>query len=118
MTDINHTRKNRRPVNQRHEPHEYHHGQAPAPGKKRSSPGIGKTDYLDKSGRGWTAIAPLSGERISASIPNDFVNGHQGMAKAVKGAKKFVRTRVRFHENAETKSLALEASDPAMETAD
>lgn len=28
------------------------------------------------------------------------------MARAVKGAKKFVRTRVRFHENAATKRLA------------
>lgn len=31
------------------------------------------------------------------------------MARSVKGAKKFVRTRVRFHENAETKRLAEQA---------
>jgi hypothetical protein len=46
-------------------------------------------------------------QQIGESIGNDFTNGHRGMAKAVKGAKKFVRTRIRFHENATTKKLAM-----------
>lgn len=32
----------------------------------------------------------------STNIGNDFTNGHRGMAHAVRGAKKYVRTRVRF----------------------
>ena len=111
MTDINHRRNNRKPVNQRHAPHEYNNGQAPADGKERSHRATGKTDYLDKSMHAWGAEAPLSGERFSASVANDFTDGHRGMARAVKGAKKFVRTRVRLHENAETQRLAREA-DP------
>lgn len=106
MTDINHTRKNRKPVNERLRPEEYSNGYAPEPGKHEGARATGKTDYLDKSMHGWAATAPLSGERFSAGIANDFTNGHRGMARAVKGAKKFVRTRVRFHENAETRKLA------------
>lgn len=36
-------------------------------------------------------------------------NGNRGMAKQVRGAKKFVNSRFRFHENAATKKLADEA---------
>lgn len=40
----------------------------------------------------------VNGKRIIAnSIGNDFTDGHRGMARAVKGAKKFVRSRTRFH---------------------
>ena len=39
------------------------------------------------------------GEHVSSkSIGNDFTDGHRGMARAVKGAKKFVRSRVRAKE--------------------
>ena len=31
----------------------------------------------------------------------DHSNGHRGKARAIRGEKKFVRTRRRFHENAE-----------------
>jgi hypothetical protein len=111
MTDVNHTRKNRKPVNQRHKANEYNNGYAPAQGKQVPAAAVGKTDYLDKSMHAWAAEAPLKGERFSASVPNDFTNGRRGMAKAVKGAKKFVRTRVRFHENAETRRLAKRTPD-------
>jgi hypothetical protein len=57
------------------------------------------------------ATAPLSDRRIGASIGNDFTDGNRGMAKAKHGAKKFVRTRTRFHENAATKRLARELSE-------
>lgn len=66
------------------------------------------TSHTDKSMQGWSDRGALSGVGVSASIPNDFTNGHRGMARAAAGAKKFVRTRIRFHENAETKRLAAE----------
>ena len=109
MTDINHRRRNRKPVNQRHLPHEYHNGWAPIDGKQRSASLIGRTDYLDKSSRCWGAAALISGKRFLAGITDDFTDGHRGMARAVRGAKRYVRTRVRFHDNAATRALALEA---------
>lgn len=40
-----------------------------------------------------------SGKVISSfGIGNDFTNGRRGMARAVRGAKKYVNTRCRFHE--------------------
>lgn len=106
MTDINHRRRNRKPVNQRHRPEVYHNGHAPRDGKRDPVGGLGRTDYLDKSMLAWVGIAPLSAKRFAAGTPNDFSEGHRGMARAVRGAKKFVRTRVRFHENAQTRRLA------------
>lgn len=66
---------------------------------------VGKTHYLDKSLHGWSRKSEFADVSINASIGNDFSNGHRGMAHAVKGAKKFVRTRIRFHENAATRKL-------------
>jgi hypothetical protein len=40
----------------------------------------------------------FSGRAFGASIGNDFTDGHRGMARAVRGAKKFVNSRRRFHE--------------------
>lgn len=108
MTDVNHRRRNRKPVNQRLAPNEYNNGYAPPEGKAEPMGRIGKTDYLDKSMQSWSTEAPLSARRPSAHVPNDFTDGHRGMARAVKGAKKFVRSRVRFHENAATRRLAAE----------
>lgn len=108
MTDINHRRKNRKPVNQRYHPDAYHNGYAPRHGKELPQRAVGKTDFLDKSMHAWRRIAPVSGQYFSAGIRNDFTNGHRGMAHYVKGAKKFVRTRVRFHDNAATRRLAAE----------
>ena len=108
MTDINHRRKNRKPVNQRYEPETYHNGYAPWSGERGGSQRVGNTDYLDKSMHGWGNQSLLADKRIGASIGNDFSNGHRGMTKAVKGAKKFVRSRIRFHENAATQKLANE----------
>jgi len=67
---------------------------------------------IDKSLHGTAQEGAISGKRIgSKGIGNDFTNGHRGMAKAVRGAKKFVRTRIRFHENAATRKLANESAD-------
>lgn len=122
MTDINHRRTNRPPVDRRHPTSHYHNGYARQDGtdsyadgepieREQSSARVGSTGYLDKSMHGWGGKAPVSGKRFGASIPNDFANGHRGMARAVAGAKNFVRTRTRFHDNAATKRLAEEIDD-------
>lgn len=67
------------------------------------------TSHRDKSMESWGDRGALSGVSVDASIPNDFTNGHRGMARAAAGAKKFVRTRIRFHENAATRRLAADA---------
>lgn len=64
--------------------------------------------HKDQAMFGTSVIAPLSGKSFDASISNDFTKGNRGMAKAKRGAKKFVRTRVRRAENAATKKLARE----------
>jgi hypothetical protein len=48
----------------------------------------------------------LADKSIGARWGGDNTDGHQGHAKAKRGAKKFVRTRIRFHENQATKRLA------------
>lgn len=65
--------------------------------------------FPDKSMQGWAASGPLSGVRIGAGIGNDFCRGNRGMARAVRGAKKFVRSRLRHHENAAARRLARQA---------
>jgi hypothetical protein len=63
------------------------------------------SEHLDKSMHSWGAMAPLSDRKFGAGIGNDFCNGNRGMAKAVRGAKKYVRSRVRFHENQATRKM-------------
>lgn len=126
MTAINHRRKNKLPVNQRQDSSEYHNGYAYVENKlwpklmeeKRKelddegkqdvtllgygasgAPRVGRTDYLDKSMHGWARKSDFANKTVSANIGNDFSNGHRGMAKAVRGAKKFVRSRIRAAEN-------------------
>lgn len=68
--------------------------------------------YIDHSLHGWGDHGKLSNKIIgSKTIGNDFVNGHRGEAKSVRGAKKFVRSRIRFHENAATRKLTREIND-------
>ena len=116
MTDINHRRKNRKPVNQRHlsskegDGHHYRNGH-PMQGNKENKDGdtsrhcVGSTDFLFKGLSGVSATSKLADKSISAHIGSDFSNGHRGQAKAVAGAKKYARSRIRFHENAATKKL-------------
>lgn len=112
MTDVNHRRKNKPPVDRRHDTDTYSNGYARQKGKN-SQQRVGQTGFLDKSLHGWSNTSLLSDRIIGAGIGNDFSNGHRGMAKAVAGAKKYVRTRTRFHENAETRKLMV--ADPASE---
>lgn len=110
MTIINHRRKNKQPVNKRATTGEtsyFHNGYGrPGRAKNESWQRTGRTDYLDKSLHGWGRVSTLADKSVGACIGNDFALGHRGMARAVKGAKKFVRTRIRFHENATTKKMA------------
>ncbi len=121
MTAVNHRRKNKKPVNQRHKRGEYNNGYAHPFNKQPeerikqvkleyknrgcetvnvcTTQRVGKTDYLDKSMHGWGRKSDYANVIVGAGIGNDFTNGHRGMAKAVRGAKKFVRTRIRFQEN-------------------
>lgn len=62
-------------------------------------------NYIDKSMSGFSRESDFADITISARIGNDFSNGNRGMAKAVKGAKKFVNSRIRFHENLTLKKL-------------
>jgi len=58
--------------------------------------GVGKSwQYVDKSMQVWGRTSTFADRRVSASINNDFANGHRGMAKSVRGAKKFIRSRIR-----------------------
>ena len=64
-----------------------------------------------KGGQTFARLGALSGEVVSARADWDFTNGNRGMAKSVRGAKKFVNSRFRFHENAATRKLAEETGD-------
>lgn len=137
MTDINHRRKNRKPVNQRYGQFDYNNGYADPDNKRHlsevkeendkwvadmlalghnpaitqphtGSPRVGRTDYLDKSMHSWGRKSELADKSIGAGIGNDFTDGHRGMARSVKGAKKYVNSRIRFHENAATKKMISE----------
>lgn len=122
---VNHHRpKNKPKVDRRYSYTEYHNGYPRSTATERFRDGelinpdgvdeshshgngrVGRTGYLDKSMHGRKCQKSLLADRsIGASIGNDFTNGHRGMARAIKGAKKYVRTRTRFHENAATQRL-------------
>ena len=108
MTKVNHRRKNKKPVNQRVSHQEAHNGYPVWDGVRGQTQRVGNTDFLDKSMHGWGRTSTHADVRVGASIGNDFSNGHRGMAKAVRGAKKFVRSRIRFHDKAATRRLVLE----------
>jgi hypothetical protein len=69
--------------------------------------------HRDSSMMQFSSKAQLADVAPSASIGNDFTNGNRGMAKDKRGAKKYVRSRVRFHDNMATKKLV--ASLPEIE---
>ena len=57
-----------------------------------------------------TAVCELADHSVHAKMPgfdigNNFYNGHRGKAHAKAGLKKYLRTRVRFHENAELRKM-------------
>jgi len=61
--------------------------------------------YIDKSLHSWGDRSRFSDKSVGATIGNDFTNGNRGMAKSVRGAKKFVRTRIRFHDKQKVREI-------------
>lgn len=98
MSHVNYRRKNKDRPSLRHGKYDYNNGYAP---------GLGKSGYLDKSMHGWYSYSELADIIAGGHVSNDFTNGHRGMAKSVKGAKKFARTRIRFHENQTTRKMSI-----------
>ena len=66
-----------------------------------------------KPGAPFHKTGVVSDVSINANADFDFTNGNRGMAKSVRGAKKFVNSRFRHHENAATRRLASDVSDDA-----
>ena len=123
MTDTNHRRKNRAPVALRHV--KYKNGYSNPALRNRDESNktlreiqetdptesyqrVGRTRMLDKSLHGWQNTSVFADKWIGADIGNDFSNGHRGMARAVAGAKKYVRSRTRFHEKAAVQKIMRE----------
>ena len=110
MTDINHRRKNKKPRNVRltlnERKNEYNNGYGLISNEDGTH--IGTPGYLDKSMHGWGRKSEFSDKNIGAGIGNDFSNGNRGMAKAVKGAKKFGRSRIRFHDQQKLNNMKKE----------
>lgn len=44
----------------------------------------------------WIGVKKLETKAVGAYISNDFSNGHRGMARAKRGAKKFLRNQERL----------------------
>ena len=61
-----------------------------------------------KGGASFAKRGLLSDVSVGAMADFDFTDGHRGMARSVRGAKKFVNSRFRHHENAATRRLAAE----------
>lgn len=55
---------------------------------------------------GQCVALPLSDRSVSASVTcGDHTNGKRGIARDRRGAKKYINSRCRFHENAALKRL-------------
>lgn len=71
---------------------------------RRSSRSVFRSYFAGGSGN----YLPLSDRIVSAyATSGDHTNGKRGIARDVAGAKKYVRSRTRFHENAATRKIAL-----------
>jgi hypothetical protein len=68
--------------------------------------GFRASTHTDKAMETFAGRSTFSNKSFGAYIGNDFVKGNRGMAKDVRGAKKFIRSRIRFHDKAATKQLA------------
>jgi hypothetical protein len=59
--------------------------------------------------RGYGNFLPLSDRTVGAiASAGDSTNGKHGIAQKRRGAKKFVRSRTRFHENSAVRKLITE----------
>jgi hypothetical protein len=109
VTDVNH-RRPARPI------------------RPEARPGFpGRNGYISEAkswgGRRWaskgrTDLLQLSDRAVGAWVGHHFSEGHRGAARATLGAKKFIRSRTRFHENAAARALALEAASEVHDEAE
>lgn len=65
--------------------------------------GFKASTHRDQAMWGEGTRSTYADKSFCASISNDFNKGNRGMAKNKRGAKKFLRTRTRFHEKAKLK---------------
>ena len=76
--------------------------------------GPGRDGSGGRAFKGFSAKSVLADVSVGASANvHDTTNGKHGVAKNIRGAKKFVISRVRFHENSRTRELAREEIDTA-----
>jgi hypothetical protein len=54
---------------------------------------------------------PLSETTVFAGISNDFSNGRRGEAKAKRGAKKFLNSRIRARQKAAVRKVASQENE-------
>jgi hypothetical protein len=66
--------------------------------------------HRSKGGQRFQKRGVFSDAAPSAMADFDFSNRHRGMAKSVRGAKKFVNSRFRHHENAAARRMAKDES--------
>ncbi len=65
-----------------------------------------------KAFKGFNATSVLADVGVGASANvHDTTDGKHGVARNIRGAKKFVRSRIRFHENMKTRELTKEEID-------
>lgn len=108
MTDINHRRKNKKAVFLRHAPHEYNNGVAMQPriqSEENDRHNVGRTDYLNKQFQVYLKVSTFADVSICTHIGASYCKSHRGMSKCVKGAKKYLNSRIRFHEKMKLNKL-------------
>lgn len=133
MTAVNHRRKNRAPVALRYDHYDNGYSSAVMSFRGETSPSkheietadptrsyqrVGRTRFLDKSLHAWGRKSEFADVTPSASISNDFSNGHRGMAAAVRGAKKYVRSRVRAKEKMKVREIFGKGEDECPQSDD
>lgn len=64
-----------------------------------------------KGGTRFQKVSKIADVGLVAVSQWDMSNGHRGVAQSVRGAKKFVNSRFRFHEKAATHKLAAASGD-------
>lgn len=80
--------------------------------KEKVKPSTAKVSERPYLNFGQLVYLPLSDRFVSGHSSNgDHTNGKHGIAKDRRGAKKFIRTRTRFHENQATRKIVIQEND-------
>lgn len=53
-------------------------------------------------------VSEFADKCVGAGIGNDFTNGNRGMAKEKRGAKKYIRSRIRFAEKQKLRTMIID----------